>query len=79
LVAGIVTRATPAARVRALRLTFPLMQSNPEGWELYFGPRPLGRFNALTTSVGKLVFVFENKASVCRSPGLLSTLPSLGR
>ena len=45
----------------------------------YFGPRPLGRFNALTTSVGKLVFVFENKASACRTLGLLSTLPSVGR
>jgi len=38
----------------------------------------LGRINGQATLVGKSLFVFENNASVYRTLGLLSTLPSLG-
>jgi len=42
-------------------------------------PSALGCINVRTTVVGKSLFVFENKASVYRTLGLLSTLPSVGR
>jgi hypothetical protein len=43
------------------------------------GPQPSGCFSVLTTLVGKSPLVFEKKASVYSTLGLLSTLPSSGR